>query len=80
MFLTYILQSINNPNQIYIGYSSNIKQRLLSHNKGESKHTSKFKPWKLMVCVCFETKEKAISFEKYPKSHSGRAFLRKRLI
>ena len=80
MFFTYILQSINNPDQIYIGYSSDVKKRLASHNRGESKHTSKFKPWKLMACVCFSKREKAIAFEKYLKSHSGRGFLKKRFV
>lgn len=80
MFYVYILQSKVSPDQIYIGYSTNIKERIKAHNEGQSKHTSKFKPWKLITCICFSDKEKAIAFEKYLKSHSGRVFLRKQLL
>ncbi|PIR44191.1 excinuclease ABC subunit C [Candidatus Wolfebacteria bacterium CG10_big_fil_rev_8_21_14_0_10_31_9] len=80
MHYVYILRSINHPNQIYIGSSSNLKNRFESHNLGSNKHTSKFKPWKIVWCSAFITKFKAESFEKYLKSSSGIAFRRKRLL
>ena len=80
MFYVYILESESKTDEIYIGYTSNMKQRLKLHNQGAVKHTSKFKPWKIISCICFLEEPKAINFEKYLKSHSGRAFLRKRLI
>lgn len=80
MFYTYILQSINFPEQMYIGYTNNIKSRLERHNNGFCEHTSKFKPWKIISFICFENSSKAVAFEKYLKSHSGKSFLKKRLI
>ncbi len=80
MYYAYILQSINSLNQYYYGSSEDVFSRLESHNKGQSYHTSKYKPWKLLFYAGFETKELAEDFEKYLKTASGRAFLRKRLI
>lgn len=49
----------------------------MKHNNGEVPHTSKYKPWNLQTIVAFTEKEKALAFEKYLKSHSGRAFAKK---
>ncbi|MFA5306456.1 MAG: GIY-YIG nuclease family protein [Candidatus Babeliales bacterium] len=36
MYHVYILRSINHPEEIYTGYTTNMKQRLAEHNSGES--------------------------------------------
>jgi putative endonuclease len=79
MKYVYLIQSISFPTQRYAGITSDLKTRLKSHNKGQSPHTSKFKPWKLVTYVAFSDESKAIDFEKYLKSGSGRAFAEKRL-
>ena len=79
MKYVYLLQSIRNPNQRYIGITSDISDRLKAHNEGRSPHTSKFKPWELITYIGFSNESKAVEFEKYLKSGSGRAFARKRL-
>ena len=45
----------------------------------KSSHTTKFSPWKLITCVAFTNQAKAEVFERYLKSGSGHAFVRKRL-
>lgn len=80
MYYVYILKSLNFQNQIYIGSTTDINNRLLSHNSGANKHTTKFKPWKLVWICGFLNQEKAIAFEKYLKTASGIAFRRKRLV
>lgn len=80
MFYVYILQSIDTQDQTYIGFTEDLKQRIKDHNSGHSKHTSKFKPWQLIHASAFAEKKKALDFEKYLKTASGKAFLRKRLI
>ena len=79
MHYVYLLRSIPNPDQTYIGHSNDLKTRLQAHNHGQSPHTSKFKPWNLITYLAFSDKAKALSFEKYLKSHSGHAFANKRL-
>jgi predicted GIY-YIG superfamily endonuclease len=80
MYYVYILRSIHAPDQTYIGSTPNIKIRLVSHNSGANKHTSKFRPWKIIWVCGFLNKEKAIAFEHYLKTASGIAFRRKRLL
>ena len=80
MYYVYILRSTMSPQQVYIGSTSNIKARLDSHNSGANKHTTKFKPWKVVWYSAFQNKQKAIEFEQYLKSASGIAFRRKRLL
>jgi len=76
----YIAQSKSKPDEFYKGYTVNLDERLIEHNLGLSKHTVKFRPWTIIFFCGFENKQKAISFEKYLKSGSGRAFANKRLI
>jgi predicted GIY-YIG superfamily endonuclease len=79
MWYVYIIRSIVHPDEEYIGASADLRKRLVDHNAGESKHTAKFAPWELRWYAAFPDKLRAFSFEKYMKSHSGRAFARKRL-
>ncbi|MBD3273233.1 GIY-YIG nuclease family protein [Candidatus Dependentiae bacterium] len=78
MHYVYLIRSINFPDQIYIGNTVNLKQRLATHNSGGSIHTKKYRPWELIAFLGFADKLKATAFEKYLKSHSGRAFASKR--
>ena len=63
---------------MYVGYTINFKQRIETHNSGGSIHTSKHRPWELVMSLHFACKDKAKAFEKYLKSQSGRAFANKR--
>ncbi|MFA6535749.1 MAG: GIY-YIG nuclease family protein [Candidatus Babeliales bacterium] len=78
MHYVYLIKSIKNPNQTYVGNTVNLKQRLATHNSGGSIHTADFRPWELVVFMGFKNKLKATAFEKYLKSGSGRAFAAKR--
>jgi len=50
-----------------------------AHNHGYNSHTSKYKPWRLKTAIAFTDCQKALDFEVYLKSPSGRAFTKKRL-
>jgi predicted GIY-YIG superfamily endonuclease len=79
MKYVYLLESIDNPSQEYTGLADDVLERLKVHNAGGSPHTSKYKPWRLVTYIAFSDTEKAVQFERYLKSHSGRAFAKKRL-
>jgi predicted GIY-YIG superfamily endonuclease len=79
MKYVYLLQSLSYPKQRYIGITSDLGNRLSAHNAGQSAHTAKFRPWTLVGYLAFMDESKAIAFEKYLKSGSGRAFAQKRL-
>lgn len=78
MFYVYLIRSINNPDQTYVGYTTDLKQRLIVHNQGGSVHTAGYKPWELVIFLGFKNQSKAIAFEKYLKSGSGRSFAKNR--
>jgi len=75
----YTLQSRNFHNQNYTGQTSNLRERLNEHNAGKVPHTSKFRPWSIRSVTAFCERERAIQFERYLKSGSGRAFLKRHL-
>ncbi|MGY4304980.1 putative endonuclease [Bradyrhizobium sp. USDA 4369] len=80
MWYVYIIRSVTFPNQEYVGTTADLRQRLKDHNAGRSAHTSKFMPWTLALYCAFPDKQRALAFEAYLKSHSGRAFSKKRLL
>ena len=80
MFYVYIIRSVNRPDQTYIGFTRNLKQRLRMHNQGRSLHTAKFSPWQIEFYSAFKQEDKALAFERYLKSHSGKAFASKPLL
>ena len=73
----YMLQSIDPPGHWYVGMAEDLSDRLKAHNAGKVPHTSKFAPWRIEAAVAFRDKPKAVAFEKYLKSQSGRAFAKK---
>jgi len=79
MWYLYIVRSVDFPKHDYVGATADLKQRMKDHNSGKSTHTAKFMPWKLIWYSAFPEKYKALEFERYLKSHSGRAFAKKRL-
>ena len=78
MFYVYILRLSNNS--YYIGYSSDLKERIKYHNYGLVPSTKNLRPVKLIYYSAFLSQKKATDFEKYLKTSSGFAFRNKRLI
>jgi len=79
LFYVYLLRSLSDDTQRYIGFTADLKKRLKSHNEGASTHARKYKPWKLVAYFAFEEKQRAREFEHDLKSGSGKAFVNKRL-
>jgi predicted GIY-YIG superfamily endonuclease len=79
MFYVYLLESLSVPAQRYVGFTTDLRQRFDDHNTGQSPHTAKFKPWRLVTYIAFSDRTNAEAFERYLKSGSGHAFAKKRL-
>jgi putative endonuclease len=80
MFHVYAIYSPK-ANKIYIGQTSDLKNRLQQHN-GESpfkQWTHRAKPWELIYSESCETRQRAMLREKQLKSGAGRTFLRTKL-
>ncbi|MBX4201119.1 GIY-YIG nuclease family protein [Candidatus Parcubacteria bacterium] len=78
MHYTYVLQSEKNQS-LYIGYTTDLKRRLLEHNNGNNISTKPFKPYKLIFYESFINEKDAISREKYLKSGWGLRTIKKML-
>lgn len=74
MFYVYIIESLSISKIRYVGYSLDVEKRLNAHNSGESLHTSKNKPWKLILSIGFESRETAQDFERYFKDFHWKSF------
>jgi len=75
MWYVYILDCKNN--KPYIGCTDDLKDRIERHKKGYVTATKNIRPIKLRCYFAFKDKYTAFNFEKYLKSGSGRAFVKK---
>ena len=75
----YILQSCSQAGRYYTGLTDDLRDRLRRHNAGEVPHTSEFLPWQVKTAVAFRDRQRAVAFERYLKTASGRAFAQKHL-
>ena len=80
MYFVYLLRSIRYPDKTYIGYTHDVRARLEEHNLGTSFHTSKYKPWEIIISIGFKEQSEALAFEQYLKSGSGRVFVKKHFL
>src|SRR5215475_11464931 len=76
MKYVYILQSLDSGH-FYVGITDDLRARLAKHNAGEVPHTSKYGPWRIRTYFAFNNAARAVAFERYLKSGSGRAFAKK---
>jgi putative endonuclease len=74
-FTVYVLFS-EKFNKHYTVFSSNLPERLRSHNEYGKDWTARYRPWKLIFTKEFETKEEAMAYEKWLKTGAGREFIK----
>ena len=75
MYTVYAICSLKR-NYIYVGLTSNLKNRLDRHNKGYERTTKPYVPYKLIYTEECSTRIEARKREKYLKSGVGKEFLR----
>ena len=78
MTYVYILRSVSGDHY-YVGMTEDLKNRLSRHNAGDVPHTAKYRPWVVKTYVALSDTERAVNFERYLKTASGRAFAKKHL-
>lgn len=76
MYYVYILSSIKDG-KLYSGYSSNLKQRFIEHNKGRIDSTKNRKPFKLIYYEAYLHQQDATAREKFFKTQWGRNYLKR---
>jgi len=79
MKIVYIIQS-EKDSSVYVGNTGDLDDRLKRHNAGQVPSTKDRKPWKLICHINFEDNQTAYDFERYLKTGSGRAFIKKHFL
>ena len=77
MFYVYSLKC---KNGYYVGCTDNLKERTTRHEKGCVPATANRLPVDLEFYFAISDKYKAFKFEKYLKTGSGRAFVKKHFL
>jgi putative endonuclease len=69
MFYVYVLESIEDSEIHYLGYSANLKNRVSSHNEGKNQSTKHTK-WKIIYYEAYENealaRKREASLKKNP--------------
>ena len=73
----YVLKNTEVTPRFYVGVTSDVQSRVLDHNAGRCPHTAKHRPWRPHVVIEFPDEPRALRFERYLKSGSGRAFAKR---
>ncbi|MCD6429097.1 GIY-YIG nuclease family protein [bacterium] len=75
MYYTYVLKS-RKDKKLYIGYTIDLKKRLLQHQNGEVESTKHRRPLELVFYEAFKDKRDAARREKYFKTEKGKSSLK----
>lgn len=78
-YYVYVLQSINRPAQLYVGYSSDLRKRIKEHNAGRTFSTKSYMPWQLIHFKGYKNKIDAQRRERYLKMSQGARLLKRML-
>ena len=68
-YYVYMLKSIGNKPITYVGYSSNLKNRIKLHNSGKGAKFTRGRKWILIYKEKINSKSEAISREYYIKKN-----------
>jgi putative endonuclease len=78
MYYVYVLLSESDGN-FYIGFTSDLKRRMIEHQNGESKSTKHRRPLELIYYEACRSHLDAMKREKYLKTTYGHRYLKNRL-
>jgi putative endonuclease len=73
----YVLKSADPKSHFYTGLTTDVRARLADHNAGRCPHTARYRPRQLHVTIELPDEQRAVAFERYLKSGSGRAFAKR---
>lgn len=76
MFYVYVLRSIKDPDEIYVGYTTNLRERFSLHQQGLVRSTKPYRPWKLIYYEAYISKADAKRREEYLKTAKGKRALK----
>ena len=69
IYHVYMLKSLGKKPVTYVGYTNNLKKRVIQHNMGKGAKFTRGRKWKLIYKENFNSKKEAISREYYIKNN-----------
>ena len=69
MYYVYMLQSKSDKPVTYVGYTNNLKKRIILHNSGKGAKFTRGRKWELIYKEKYKSKKEAISREYYIKKN-----------
>ncbi len=69
IYHVYMLKSLGKNSVTYVGYTSNLKKRIMLHNNNKGAKFTKGRKWKLIYKEKLNSKSEAISREYYIKNN-----------
>lgn len=73
----YVIRS-QKDGRFYVGMTEDVERRLSEHNKGRTKSTKGFIPWKLFLFEAYSNRIEARKREKYLKSGFGKQWIKEK--
>ncbi|HUI31126.1 MAG TPA: GIY-YIG nuclease family protein [Candidatus Acidoferrales bacterium] len=78
-WFVYFLKSLS-KDFLYVGSTNSLKRRFAEHNDGMVQSTKVYRPLKFAGLIGVETEQQARKLEKYFKTGSCKAILKKRIL
>jgi len=70
LFYVYLIISEKYKNfKTYVGYTNNLKKRLIKHNSNKGAKSTRGRIWKVIFKKKFETKKLALKYEYFLKKN-----------
>jgi len=76
-YFVYVLRNFKN-NDIYVGSTEDLVNRINLHNLGKVKSTKAYRPWQFLEAKEFDTRGEAVKYEKFLKNHRQKEILKKK--
>lgn len=77
-YYTYVLRS-KKDNELYVGWTKDLRGRLVEHNSGKVFSTKDRVPFELIYYEACQSEKRAVEREKALKTGFGRAYLKRRI-
>lgn len=74
-YYIYVLQSMKTQ-ELYVGYTTDLKKRFQEHNRGLNFSTKPYIPWHLIHYEAYKNMDDAQRREKYLKTSQGARLLK----
>ena len=68
-YFVYMLKSLGKDSVTYVGYTNNLKKRIILHNNDKGAKFTRGRKWKLIYKEKLNSKKEAISREYYIKKN-----------